>query len=217
MISLSCSRDHGEVLLVVNRYIGVAGGYLGIDDGHLGRFTSRTLGDFFPEYCNVEVETWPQEGTSREIFITVTKELPVVDQAKVLRGVLKRFPVTELAPNREAVGKELIALIERIEGVDLIGSGDLKQTSEAVRAALQDAQTLMDKEGPVRAVDRVHTALHGYLKAACRDKGIEVAELATIGALLKVLRASHIKLLNLGERSDEITIILNSFGTIAGV
>lgn len=206
----------GDILFVVNRYIGTPGGYLGIDDGHLGRFTYDSLYDFFPEYCGLEINTLEFEGTSRERFIRATRESTPVSQAKILRGVLKRFPPTRQAPDRETHTKRILELIARLEQVELIDDGNLKLKSEVVRAALQDAQTLLTTEGPSRAVDRIHTALHGYLKAACITSGIETKEDPTIGALLRALRTKHPKLQDLGERSSDVTVILNSLGTIAG-
>lgn len=41
--------------------------------------------------------------------------------------------------------------------------------SQAVLAALADAQVLLESRGPTSAVDRVHTGLHGFLQTACTD------------------------------------------------
>jgi Abortive infection C-terminus len=208
---------HGEVLFIVNRYIGVAGGFLGIDDGYLGQFSYRTFREFFPEYCNIDFPGWPDGATTREAFIEIAKALPSQAQVKVLRGVLLRFPVTPKAAFRQEHVAQINALILRMEGVKLIGGGDLKGASQVVRAALQDAQALMESGGSARAVDRVHTALHGYLKFICQEEEIEVSDQPTIGALLRAIKLNHPKLANSGERSGDVTIILNSFGTIAGV
>ena len=44
--------------------------------------------------------------------------------------------------------------------------------SEAVRRALADADNLLATSGAPSVIDRLHTAMHGYLKAACQEKGI---------------------------------------------
>ena len=41
--------------------------------------------------------------------------------------------------------------------------------SEVVRRALDDADSLMRTSGPLSAVDRVHTAMHGY-STTCATK-----------------------------------------------
>jgi hypothetical protein len=213
----SNALTRGEILMVVNQYIGVDGGYLGIEDGHLGRFTYQTLHEFFPEYCGVEgVDIYQVEGTSRDRFIKVLFTLGCADQAKVLEGVLKRFPANAAAVKRVEGRKMILSLIERLRGISLASGEDLKISSAAVRAALEDAQTLVNEYGPARAIDRMHTVLHAYLRAACEGSGIEYIEATSVQGLLKKLEREHSAFSNLGARSQEVTTILNALGTIAG-
>lgn len=69
----------------------------------------------------------------------------------------------------------------------------LKQQSagEVVEVALQDAENLLHTSGPLSAVDRLHTALHGYVKHLCTQASIPFAEDASITALFKSLRLHH--------------------------
>ncbi|HKM66281.1 MAG TPA: hypothetical protein VJX70_03875 [Candidatus Acidoferrum sp.] len=62
----------------------------------------------------------------------------------------------------------------RFIAVELDVGGDVRSvaapdglvvTSAVVEAALTDAETLIRTSGPANALDRVHTALHGYLEA----------------------------------------------------
>ena len=67
-------------------------------------------------------------------------------------------------------------------------------TTQVVERSLIDAEQLLTGSGPVSAVDRVHTALHGYLRELCirlNAKNETVAELDVTG-LLKLLRATSI-------------------------
>ena len=57
----------GDILKLVNEYIGVHGGYL-------GDFTYRTHREFYPQFCDVEVDPDQYEGTTRERFIKVLGE-----------------------------------------------------------------------------------------------------------------------------------------------
>ena len=50
-----------EVMKIVNRYIGVAGGYL-------GDFSYRTHAEFYPEYCDLDIDPNNYAGTTRERF-----------------------------------------------------------------------------------------------------------------------------------------------------
>lgn len=40
-----------------------------------------------------------------------------------------------------------------------------------MKRAINDAERLLEKTGATSTVDRVHTALHRYLKATCDDEG----------------------------------------------
>lgn len=68
---------------------------------------------------------------------------------------------------------------------------NLLSTSEVVERALADADSLLHTNGPISCVDRLHTALHGYLRSLCNDAGIAVQEGAPITALFKQLRSEH--------------------------
>jgi hypothetical protein len=63
---MSAGLTNGEVMQVVNRYIGVSGGYL-------GDFSYRTHAEFYPEYCELEIDPYEYEGTVyRDPFIEAT-------------------------------------------------------------------------------------------------------------------------------------------------
>lgn len=87
-------------------------------------------------------------------------------------------------------------------------------TTLTVRQALDDAEVLLRSPGPVSAVDRAHTALHGYLRNAADSAGVSYKQDASMTALLKSLRTSHPKLGKLGPRSQDAEKVLNSCGAI---
>lgn len=67
-----------------------------------------------------------------------------------------------------------------------------KTTSEVVDRALADAERLISSRGgAISAVDRAHTAFHGYLRDICRDASIPFAEDAGITALFGLIRQQH--------------------------
>jgi hypothetical protein len=71
---------------IVNRWIGVSGGYL-------GDFSYRTHAEFYPEYCGLDFDPYDYEGTTRERFIETTSGAGPRDQARIVHGVLERFPI----------------------------------------------------------------------------------------------------------------------------
>lgn len=85
---------------------------------------------------------------------------------------------------------------------------------EIVEKALADAETLLSENGPVSAVDRVHTALHGYLKSALDYHGIEYKKDVGITELYKTIREQVPSVRELGHRSEEMNKMLRSLMSV---
>lgn len=83
--------------------------------------------------------------------------------------------------------------------------------SMTVMRALGDAKALIGTVDSSSAIDRAHTALHGYLIKLCSDDGILLPVGATVSKAFKELRKSHPALLATGNRAAEVTRVLNSF------
>jgi len=196
-----------EITRVVNRYIGVSGGYL-------GDFSYRTHADFYPEYCDLEIDPYSIEGTTRERFIAILSSLPPRDQAKVLRGVIERFPPDQGPDARRVAHAGLLKIIKRLELGPLIVGATPQITSEVVLRALTDAENLIQTSGPTSAVDRVHTVLHGYLQAVCDGEGIVYKRDDSMVALFKKLRSGHPRLADLGPRGQDVEKVLKSCANI---
>jgi hypothetical protein len=201
-----------EIVRIVNRYVGVSGGYLGLPE----RFTYRTHADFYAEYCDLSVDLSPFLGTTRETFMGALASLSPRDQAKVLRGVIERFPPDEAgAPaSRQKIHALMLSYIDRLESGSLLAAQTPQITSGVVLRALRDAENLIETSGPTSAVDRVHTFLHGYLIAVCDGAGIAHGERETMVALLRKLQAGHPKLADLGPRTRDIKTVLNASASI---
>lgn len=86
--------------------------------------------------------------------------------------------------------------------------------SEAVRLALADADILLATSGAPSTIDRLHTAMHGYLKSVCQDAGIELDKGETLTQAFKKLRAEHPALQSLGPHDGEIAKILQPFASV---
>jgi hypothetical protein len=65
-----------------------------------------------------------------------------------------------------------------------------------------------------QAVDRLHTGMHDFHKAACDEKGIKYPSTPTPNQLLKALIEKHPALTHLGPRSEDIRRILRTSGAI---
>lgn len=86
--------------------------------------------------------------------------------------------------------------------------------TDVVRKALADADSLLLSSGATSAIDRLHTALHGYLRSVCSEAEIPISDNAAITALFKTLRTQHHVFQNLGHQESEIHRILMSFASV---
>src|SRR5262249_52393083 len=111
--------------------------------------------------------------------------------------------------------QDILNWIARLEtGQVVVEVEPLSDPSEAVRRALDDAESLLRTRGPQSAVDRVHTALHGYLKSYCSDVGIDTDGRPTINQLFKALRQSEPDLMAVGGRAEDVNRLLGGIATI---
>lgn len=194
--------------------------WIGVNGGYLGDFSYSTHDRFWIETCDLYVDTSAFSGTTRECFEETLFTATVRDQAAALRAILEEYPpptgLNAAAPRfrTPALHKEINAWISRLEtgqvGIEL----DLETASEVVRRALDDADTLMRTSGPQSAVDRVHTAMHGYLHSLCDEVDIPHGDRPTMNHLFKALRLKHPSLADLGTRPEEVTKILGAMATI---
>src|ERR1700730_6350309 len=149
-----------EVMRIVNPYIGVSGGYL-------GDFSCRTHADFYADYCDLDVNPNEMDGTTRERFISILQSANALDQAKIIRGVVERFPLGQFKcpkTRTEELRDELLEFARRLEG-EVVDAPHPQVTSAVVHRAITDAEMPIRTQGATSGVDRVHTALHGYLIA----------------------------------------------------
>lgn len=90
----------------------------------------------------------------------------------------------------------------------------LKITSVAVDRALNDAARLLSTEGSVSGVDRVHTALHGYLRALADQASITYADGASITEMFKLVRTQHPMLSSAATGQASVDKILKAHANI---
>ncbi|MDD4956282.1 MAG: abortive infection family protein [Candidatus Omnitrophica bacterium] len=76
-------------------------------------------------------------------------------------------------------------------GVSLVKTPSLETTSFIVEHALRDAESLVCTSGAPNAIDRVHTAFHGYLKNVCEKAKISYERDTNITAFFKLIRENH--------------------------
>jgi hypothetical protein len=198
-----------EIAKLINRYIGVSGGYL-------GDFSYRTHKDFYPEYCDLCYDTGSMLGTTRVRFETILAGETPANQAKIVRGTLSKYPPDPeaLATRTKELHDELLGVAGRLDGACPVGSVIPVITSAVVERAIADAERLLDTEGATSAVDRLHTALHGYLRAVCDSASIPYTQNMMMSGLFGLIRSQHPAFTDLGPRKQEITLILRAMSGV---
>jgi hypothetical protein len=213
IVSMSAQQKHGlsrpEIYSVVNDYIGVEGGYL-------SDFTYRSHAEFYPYYCDLDINPLELDGmTTRERFVHILERAKPSEQAKILRGVLRKCPPADDAERRtHARASSIQRLIAKLETGAGVSSPTPHITSEVVERAIIDAETLIAKNGATSGVDRVHTALHGYLKAACDGSRLGYTKDPGLTDLFKVIREHHPRFQIQGPRGGDIEQVLRAIGAI---
>lgn len=117
-----------ELYRLVNDYIEVHGGYL-------GDFSYRTHYEFYPYYCDLDVDVASYEpGTTREKFIRILENASPKDQAAIIKGVFAKYPVQSFPEKDRAIKQHLFdefqPVIERLESAPRSPSDN--QASEAI-------------------------------------------------------------------------------------
>lgn len=196
----------GEIIRLVNEYIGINGGYL-------GDFTYRTHEEFYPVYCNLEIDPSTLPGTTRERFLEILKTATAKQQALIIRGVLQKYPVGSTERRNQELYDRFSAIAARIEGM-VVDFSTIENTHDVVAHALQDAEVMIREGRPVSAVDRVHTALHGHLRYICKAKGITLNGQETLTQLYKALRQNVADFQPQGPHAEDIGKVLRSAAAI---
>ncbi len=200
-----------EIYKIVNDYIGVSGGYL-------GDFSYRTHREFYPYYCDLDINPDEIPGTTRQRFLTILENSDALTQAKILRGILKKYPVDQSSEDvrdrKQELAHEINDMIAGLESTSPVVTPTLVTTCEVVERAIQDAETLIKESGATSGVDRIHTALHGYLRAVCDKEGISVPADASVTELFKRLRVDHPALGVHGPRQADIDRIVRAISNV---
>jgi hypothetical protein len=195
-----------EINKLVYKYMGVSGGYL-------ADFSYRNHHEFYID-LDLAIDPYMYDGTTRERFIKIISESAPEVQARILEGVLARFPVGSSQLRTLERADEIRAWIRRVHSGPQVEQPTLRITSEVVERALLDAQELLRATGATSGVDRIHTALQGYLREVCGSAGLMTAEDAALTELFKQVRESHPAFRDLGPRSEEILRVLRALATI---
>lgn len=195
---------------LMERYIGSSGGYLGDFGSH------PELLRFFVD-CGIDVIPTDYPGTNKERFRAILDNAEPADQAKIIRGILKRYPVGSSDNRTQELHEEFHRLAQRLAAGAGVASPAPVYTSEFVNRALAEVEDAINTNRETSGVDRVHSALHGYLRLVCDRAGISYIPDDRIVELFKKLLAEHAAVQNLGPRPQDTATITKSFCAVMTV
>jgi hypothetical protein len=187
--------------------------YIGVDGGYLADFSYHTHHEFYIE-LGLDINPYEYDGTTRARFMTILREGEPQVQARILEGILKRYPENSSELRTSERAAEIRGWIKRLRSGPNVEEPELDITSDVVDRALLDAQELIRTTGAASGVDRIHTVLHGYLRQVCDDAGIDTTKDASMTDLFKQMRISHPAFQDLGPRKDDIQRVLHALATI---
>jgi hypothetical protein len=162
--------------------------YIGVHGGYLGDFSYASHADFYPSYCGLDIDPNDYTGTTRERFIQILLGADSREQSKILLGIIEKYPLQYFEDqleegiiskneysNKERLHEKITQWIPQLRG-EVIEQHELMQDFEFVKEVLSQAETLIANHSYSSAVDRAHTAIHGYLKALCDEQNITFSE-----------------------------------------
>ncbi|MEZ5383180.1 MAG: abortive infection family protein [Microthrixaceae bacterium] len=200
-----------EVLKIVNQWIGVEGGYL-------GDFSYRTHDEFWLEECDITVSTGWFEGTTRECFIDTLSKATSHQQADAVDALLERFSGVRSDEENQRLRAELINLVARLRTGTLSAHFSPGDNFDAVNRAIGDARELVKSSGGYQsAVDRMHTALHGYVRVLAKQNDDDLPEDADLVASWKSLLTHHPSFGGMSVRRQDIKKATRSLTAIIDV
>jgi len=170
-------------------------------------------------FLGLPFELWDGSNSFGDEFVLLYAELPMQRYVEIAD--------LEDDPNQRALFRQIDrALAEADTHVRFIAAALGENTepppvdapspvvsSDVLEQALADVERALAEGRPATGIDRIHTALHAYLRHLAHAAGLPQTD-AGIPELLKTLRQSHPALQASGPRAADVTRVLNAMATI---
>ncbi|MGX6570576.1 abortive infection family protein [Cupriavidus necator] len=162
-------------------------------------------------YGNDHLLRSAQYGNSDyRLCILRTLEFLFDDYAKALKALLTDASLHNTLKREDP---DLYAIVTDEEVPHVPAKKPRRSKLEVVRKALHDAETLLASGGPTSAVDRVHTALHGYLREVCDKAKLSYGAQPTVTELYKLIRTEHPAFDAKGTHAEAIKKVANGMAS----
>jgi len=110
---------------------------------------------------------------------------------------------------KEPLLHKLIKSIVNGEELKTVKKPDLLNTNESVYEALKDAEVLIHSSGAANGYDRMHTAMHSFLRQVCENNDIAYETSDSITGLLPKIN-NYLKSLPDNGRNEKVFVMLRS-------
>lgn len=151
---------------------------------------------------------WQNEGLKQGCINAVNYILDSNPQN--LKDIVEFDGVSSALEKKSPVDYKIIAAVLNDEENKSVQIKELHNSNESVFHALADAETLISERGAPNAYDRMHTALHSFLREVCNNHSISYASSDAITALLPKINAYIKNLPDDGGRNDTVFHMLRS-------
>jgi hypothetical protein len=95
----------------------------------------------------------------------------------------------------------------------VVSSPSLASSSDVLERALRDVERLLASRQPASGIDRIHTALHAYLREVAASVGLDASQ-ADVTQAFKLLRKHHPRLQEGGPQPREVSRVLLAMATV---
>lgn len=161
--------------------------------------TNGFCDEFCVLYCNLSMDQYMQALDLAEDIQARADAKSIASVVGELTGDHVRFVAAELSKS-DAPAPVAVPVLE--------------VSSAIVERALNDAERLISSQGSPSAVDRVHTAFHGYLRALADREGIPYPSTSGVTELFKLLRTEHPALAEPGPNQASIDRIMKALSSV---
>ncbi|WP_286300675.1 abortive infection family protein [Vibrio apostichopi] len=173
-------------------------------------FTVTDTEDFIVLHSSFMRDVNWQNATLKQGCISAVKYVLESDESN-LNEIWKLGQVQTSLKREEP---ELYLVIEAIvDGIEVVATPDVANINDTVFKALEDAEVLLSTQGAASAYDRTHTALHGFLRQVCKNKGIAYSDNDAITALLPKVNDYIKRQPDIG-RNEQVFNMLRSAGSM---
>ena len=191
-----------------------------IRDGAVRLLRARGEVEAADLFASIPFEIWAGTNGFRDDFLVLYAALPLDDYIRVAglqndarARALFRLVARALGEVDQGVRFIAVSYDETAEP-QAVAAPTLASSSDVLERALADVERSLRDGQPAHSVDRIHTALHVYLKEVAKSAGLAVGADPSTTELFRMLRQQHPALQPAGARAADLTRVIQSMASV---